>query len=193
MRTIERLALALVLLLPLPLLAAPAHWDVPGLLQALHRDHPESVRYTEEKRMEALSSTMRLHGTLTYRPPNTVEKRVGPPYNATYTVQGERITLQQDGQPPHQLSLQDAPGLAGLIAGFRAVLSGDYSELDRYYRSELEGDWAQWKLSLTPRGGRLASMLHSVVVRGHRRHIDSFTMEEAGGDSTVLRIEGPAH
>jgi len=161
-------------------------------VHALKRHTEETVRFTEEKHLQVLSSPLVLHGTLVFRPPDEVEKHVTAPYGETYRIRGDELSIERPGAGgARHVALADYPGLAALASGFRGVLGGDYLLLQRHYRMTLHGQWSRWELDLTPLAASARKFLRQIRVYGRHRDLERFELQEPGGDRTVIRIDGP--
>jgi hypothetical protein len=104
---------------------------------------------------------------------------------ATFT---ETKTLTAAGRT-RQFDLSQAPPLAGLVEGVRAVLAGDLPTLDRYYVIQLSGGAERWQLLLRPRDAGLSRFLSWLSVGGSGNRVAEIDTGGAHGDLTRMSID----
>jgi len=173
-----------------PVLApAAAPFTVTELMQMLGSVEAANARFVETRYSSLLKSPLVLRGTLSYRRPDRVEKHVLAPHDERITVEGGRLTLENRAQNRRKtLSVNGAPGLAALIESIRATRAGDLAALQRYYALQVEGGRAQWTLTLKPLDSQVADYVISIALSGSDSRIGRITIEEAGGDRSVMEI-----
>ena len=86
-----------------------------------------------------------------------------------------------------QRGLRDVPGLAQVSRVFRAMLGADTAALQDYFDISVQGDVGQWDIRFKPRQAQLAKFLTGMQLSGGH-FVDSITINEAGGDSTLIRF-----
>lgn len=172
------------------LAAAAAPLTVTELMQMLGSVESANARFVETRHSALLKSPLVLRGTLSYRRPDRVEKHVLAPHDERITVEGGRFTLENRTQNRRKtLSVNSAPGLAALIESIRATRAGDLAALQRYYALQVEGSREQWTLTLKPLDSQVADYVLSITLSGSDSRIGRITIEEAGGDRSVMEIE----
>jgi hypothetical protein len=167
--------------------AAP--WGIGPLMQQLSAVEHSQARFVERKYLRVLTEPLELSGTLTYTRPGQLEKRTLKPKPETLTVDGDRLVMENPGRNERRvLRLQDYPVLWGFIESIRATLGGDIKALERFYRVELEGGPAQWRLFLVPRSRSMNEVISQIRIDGSQARIDRIEVQEARGDRSVMEI-----
>lgn len=191
MKGYGKLAFLLPVLAAAPAVAGAATLTVAELMQMLGAVESENARFIETRHSALLKAPLVLEGTLTYRRPDRVEKHVLSPYDERITVEGGQITLDNRTQNRKKtISISGAPGIAALIESVRATRAGDLDALQRYFALQLEGSRDQWTLTLRPLDDQLGRYVSLLALSGSAARIDRITVEEAGGDSSVMEISG---
>jgi hypothetical protein len=180
----------LLWLLSTAALAQAPVWTVDQLMRALaQRDHA-SVEFTETKTMQLLSRPLTLRGTLSYRPPDWLEKRTLSPNEEILLVDGDRLSIDIPVRHIHrEFRLQELPAVWGFVESIRASLRGDRAGLQRFYRLDLQGEVRQWRLALYPLNPDMAAVISEIRMVGAGGRIASIEMLEARGDRSVMKIK----
>ena len=110
------------------------------------------------------------------------------PYRETTTIAAGQVSVQREGKPARNFSIERAPELQALLASFSALLGGDAPALNRYYAIALERSDANWRLTLTPRAPALAKQLRDIVVDGKDNEPRCFSLHEADGDANAMLL-----
>jgi Outer membrane lipoprotein carrier protein LolA-like len=170
--------------------AAPA--DATALIEQLARRAPATTVYTEVRFVHLLREPLVLHGELEYGGDDRLGKRVDTPFRETTTIGGGVARVEREGRPPREIPLERAPALAALLGGFSALLGGDAAALGRRYMLDLKTSRDAWTLTLSPRDAELARHLRSIIVDGRAQEPGCFSVEEAGGDMSILLLDALA-
>jgi hypothetical protein len=187
---LRRLGLTLGLILATTHAVKAERWDINALMGALSRIESGEKRYTEVKTMALLKEPMRLSGTLTYRAPSFLEKRVLSPFEERYTVDGDSLTIENPTKGIKQtLSLASQPAIWAFVESIRAPLAGDLETLNRFYKVSFGGSERNWLLALVPTEPDMARLVRFIRIRGSGDRIDRIEIEETGGDVSVMTIE----
>jgi outer membrane lipoprotein-sorting protein len=187
------LALAAVSSCPAGSAEPDAQWDVGRLMLQLSEVKQSRARFVERKYLKVLKAPLELSGTLTYTRPAFLEKRTLKPKPETLTVAGDKLTLENPARNERRvLKLQDYPVLWGFVESIRATLGGDIKALERFYRVELEGQPANWRLFLVPRERTMKEVISLVRIDGQHARIDTIEVQEARGDRSVMKIREEA-
>jgi outer membrane lipoprotein-sorting protein len=183
-------AIMSVACVPLNAFAAqtPAAWNLHALMSAFAKHRATKVKFHERKYLGVLSRPLDLSGTLVYRAPDTLTKRVVAPVRETYRVSGNTVRFKRQGKPPRQFSLDAYPALRALIESIRATLGGDGATLRRLYSVMLDGDRAHWTLKLTPKLPPLKRHVHRIQLTGHNGRIVHIVTVEANGDRSIMEL-----
>jgi hypothetical protein len=162
--------------------------DTAALIASLRRPAPADTAYTEVRFLHVLQRPLILHGELHYGGANQLGKRVDKPYREATTIADGEVSVERDGKAARHFSLDRAPELQGLLAGFGALLGGDAAVLNQHYAIALERSSVDWRLTLTPRAAALAKQLRDMVVDGSAADTRCFTLREADGDASVMLL-----
>ena len=189
MRAGARLGLLLLALVPAP--AGAAQLTAPELMQMLAGVESASARFVETRHSALLKAPLVLRGTLAYRRPDRVEKHVQSPYDERIVVEGRRITLENRTQNRKKtIAVTAAPGIAALVESIRATRAGDLAVLQRHYAVDVDGSREQWTLTLRPSDPQVAEYVTRLTLAGSETRIGRISVEETGGDRSVMEIDG---
>lgn len=184
------LVIPLSFILAVTLAGAAERWDIDALMSVLFRIESGEKRYTEIKTMALLKEPMRLSGTLIYRAPSFLEKRVLSPFEERYTVDGDSLTIENPARGVKQtVSLASQPAIWAFVESIRAPLAGDLATLNRFYKVSFGGSKRNWLLALIPTEPDMAKLVRFIRIRGSGDRIDRVEIEETGGDTSVMTIE----
>ena len=148
------------------------------------------VRFVEVKHMSLLTQPLRLEGTLEFRPPDTLAKHVEMPVTEHYVIEQGQVRVSKPGQGEQvTLALRDLPPLEAFAESLRAPLAGDLEALRRHWRHSLGGSWRHWLLALTPLRPELSGLIRSVTLEGEGDRLTRMTLEETGGDRSILSFK----
>ena len=146
------------------------------------------ARFEETKTLRALSAPIETSGTLSYRRPDHLEKITFPPHAEQLVVAGGKLRLSLPGAAPQELDLARAPPIAALVEAIRATLAGDLAALQRDYSVGLDGNAADWHLTLVPSDPEVARFLRAARLSGTGRELREVSFTQANGDTSVMRI-----
>jgi len=195
-RRAERLLVVLAIVLA-PAAGAPdsepqqdgAGWGVQQLMRELGAVKRSQSRFVERKYLKVLKAPLELRGTLTYVAPGNLVKRTLSPKPETLTVEGDRLTLESTARNGSRtLRLRDYPVLWAFVESIRSTLSGDIAALERFYRVELEGGRARWRLYLVPRDPDMRAVISLINIGGSRDRVERIEVQETRGDRSVTTI-----
>ena len=189
MKGYGKLTYFLLFLAAAPAASGAAPLTVAELMQMLGAVESENARFVETRHSALLKAPLVTEGTLAYRRPDRVEKHVLSPYDERITVEGGRLTMENRTQNRKKtVSVSGAPGIAALVESVRATRAGDLDALQRHFALQLEGSREQWTLTLTPHDAQLARYVSQLALSGSGARIGRITVEEAGGDRSVMEI-----
>lgn len=164
---------------------------VERLVTALMEDREVTVRFLEERRLEFLTEPIVFEGTLTFNPPDYMERLVLRPRWEKIVVEGGLLTVQANKRDlPTRLLLSDLPALDAMITTLRSLFAGDPDALQRLHEATLTADGDDWSLKLLPRAAAWREAVQTVTVEGTEHSVRSITVTEAGGDSSTIIILG---
>ncbi len=166
-----------------------AGWGIQQVMRELAAVKRSQARFVERKYLKVLNAPLELRGTLTYVAPGNLEKRTLTPKPETLTVEGDRLTIESAGRNVRRtLRLQDYPVLWAFVESIRSTLSGDIAALERFYRVELEGGRARWRLYLVPRDRDMRAVISLINIGGSRDRVERIEVKESRGDRSVTTI-----
>jgi Outer membrane lipoprotein carrier protein LolA-like len=184
--------MTLILLCPATLPAQtqrPApEWGLTSLFTALHQVRASAARFVETKYLHVLNQAQRSSGRLNFVAPAYLMKETTEPVAARLTINGDRLTVERQGEPTKEISLHDHSEIGALVESVRATLAGDLPALNRYFTATLEGQANGWSLTLTPREPKLHELVSSIRIRGQLTAIQQIETMEADGDRTDMAI-----
>jgi hypothetical protein len=167
------------------------NWGVQQLMAELGAVKRSQARFVERKYLKVLKAPLELRGTLTYEAPGNLVRRTLTPKLETLTVEGDRLTIESASRKERRtLRLQDYPVLWAFVESIRATLGGDIGALERFYRVELEGDRARWRLYLVPRDPDMRAVISLINISGSRDRLERIEVQETRGDRSVMTIVG---
>jgi outer membrane lipoprotein-sorting protein len=194
MNALRRLSLVAAVFLSLPA-QHPADaqrptppWTLQTLMAALRQVRSSNASFIETKSLRLLNQVQTSSGRLLYVAPNWMQKQTIAPVASRLTIAGDRLTVERQGEPNREISLQDYSQIGALIDSVRATLAGDATELSRHFAPSLTGDANAWTLTLTPTDPKLRDMVASIRILGQQTAIREIDTDEADGDRTTMAI-----
>lgn len=191
-RTLLRYALAALVLTAAAMCPAAdtgAVWGLEQLMQNLAQVKSVKSRFVERKYLAMLNAPLNSSGTLVYTAPGRLEKYTLLPKAETLVLEQERLVIEyKDRNQRRTLLLQDYPVIWAFVESIRSTMAGDLQTLNRFYRTSLEGNEEQWRLSLRPADAKMQSMVKEIHIGGSRNRVRSIEITEAEGDRSVMTI-----
>jgi len=163
-------------------------WNLQALMATMHAVRSSTARFVETKYVHLLNQAQRSSGQLNYVAPNYLQKTTTEPQAARLTINGDQLTVEQQGQRTRQISLRDHAEAGALVECIRATLAGDLPALTRYFTTTLEGRADGWTLTLTPREARLRELVATIRIAGERNAVRDVQTLEADGDRTDMAV-----
>lgn len=176
-----------LLLTALPAGAA-GEWDLAQLMELLSHNKSSEARFVERKYIALLDQPVESSGELSYVAPDRLEKRTLKPKPESMVLEGGMLTLERGGRK-RSLPLADYPEVGAFVESIRGTLAGDREALQRAYGLALEGDAAQWTLTLTPSEPRMAQIVQKIRIGGSRGEVSSIEILQADGDRSLMSIQ----
>lgn len=177
-----------MLMLAMALPAWAAAFDLQTLAALLAQRKSAQARFTEERRVSGLDTTLRSSGTLAYTAPDRFARTTIEPRAESMVVEGNTVTLERGGRR-RTLALDAAPELTSLVEALRGTLTGDAATLQKHFETRVEGDAALWLLTLVPRNPRLAAQVREIKIAGQGGDLRSLALWLAGGDHSLMLIQ----
>ncbi len=182
----------IIILLSLPALCyaeATPSWDLRQLMQGLAQVKESRASFTEQKFLKILKQPLESSGTLLYQSPDHLEKHtLVPKVESLVLHQGELTIDIKARNIKRTLVLQDYPAAWAFVESIRSTLAGDLPTLERFFKIELEGNSAAWKIKLLPIESKTRKMVSEIVLSGNGSKVDSVDIFEANGDHSLMRV-----
>lgn len=175
-----------------PAPATPASHDLLAQVRQRVQDAPV-VRggFEQLKTVKGFKQPLRSSGDFVVARGKGIVWHVLKPFESTLVVRPDSLQSRgSDGKLTLQMRSQDEPVLRTVNAMLFAVMSANLAELAQHF--EVTGQVAAkgWSLHLVPRDPTLAQWLASVELQGNQ-FVQEVTLQEARGDSSVIRILAP--
>lgn len=158
------------------------------LMRRLAAIESSSATFVETRHSALLKEPLVLRGTLTYRRPDSLERRVEQPYEERVSLEGDVLIIENRRGRKLKTSVSGSPGIAALVAGIRATRAGDLAALERHFEVKVAGRAERWSMTLKPFDDEVARHVIAIVVSGAAGRIARVEVQEAGGDRSVMDI-----
>lgn len=150
------------------------------------------TRFVQEKRLALFKNALVTRGVIHVQPPDKLLWRVESPIKYVLLIDGKQAK-QWDGETgkTQKIPLAGNPVFSAVTEQLRSWFGGRYSLLAQDYviaqRAETPAVFVFTPKPDTPPAKMLLAV--TVTFREDKRYIASIRIDEAGGDSTVLRFE----
>jgi len=165
-----------------------AQWNLATLMSAMHQVRSATARFVEMRYFHLLNQPQQSSGKLLYVASNYLQKTTTEPTASRLTVSGDRLTIEQQGQPTRAVALQDSSEIRTLVDSTRAILAGDMPALTRSFTTTLVGSADGWTLTLEPREAKLREMVAWIRIQGVRDTIRDVLTQQADGDRSDMTV-----
>ncbi len=140
--------------------------------------------FRQEKKLPILMNPFVSNGEfISVRDRGMVWKTLTPASSTLVMVPGKIIQEVNGRQQSFQATGSGYDGLAILLP---ALLDGDIKTLQRYFSIGIIGNRQQWTIEMTPVSKELASVVHSVSVKGAAGMLKDVSLSGPGGDLTHI-------
>jgi len=164
-------------------------WDVQQLMRSLAQVKQAEGRFVERKFLSMLNRPLESSGTLLFQAPGHLEKHTLLPKEESLVLDQGVLTIESKARNIRRtLLLQEYPALWAFVESIRSTLAGDLPTLERFYRIELEGDAAHWKMRLLPIELRTREVMREIRIGGRGNRVDSIEMLESNGDHALMKV-----
>jgi len=164
-------------------------WNLQQLMQSLAQVKESRASFTEQKYLKILKQPLESSGTLLYQAPDHLEKHtLAPKVESLVLHQGELTIDIKARNIKRTLVLQDYPAAWAFVESIRSTLAGDLPTLERFFKIELEGNSAAWKLKLLPIEPKTRKVVSEIRFVGNGNKVDSIDIFEANGDHSLMRV-----
>lgn len=184
-------ALALVVMLP----ALPAHAD--DLLASVAKRLADAPvirgRFEQTRRLSGFSNPLVSRGDFVLARGRGVVWQTREPFPSSLLVTPEKLVMRgADGSVQQRMQAESQPAMRVVGESMIAVLRGDLRGLSARFdvTGKLVGS-AGWALTLIPKDAGMRRVFTRIELAGDK-FVRDVRLEEAGGDSTVVRMIDPA-
>ena len=167
---------------------------LPDILAAIVGQPLVQAPFFELRSSVLFARPVESRGTLSFTPPDRIEKRTEQPVRERVTLAGDTLTIQEgDSGTPKSFRLDGQGGAGAWARGVRAIVAGDPAPLRQHFELETTGGLTAWQLVLRPRDPGLRRSVTRIVVEGAGGRVRRIETTEAGGDVSELTIlDAPA-
>lgn len=143
--------------------------------------------FVQEKRITQLSRAILSRGQMTVARNDGLIWRIESPLQMSIAFSGDLvIEIDSTGRRRVQDN-RDNRVQAEVSRVFKSLLAADLDVLEQYFNLEASGDLQHWDIDLTPRSTELGKFIKTLELSGGR-HIETIRVEEASGDTTLIRL-----
>jgi outer membrane lipoprotein-sorting protein len=168
--------------------AAHAAFDIDQLMSDLASHKGGRARFTEKRHLAVLDRPVQASGEMLYSPPDRLEKRTLLPKAETLVLDKDMLSMER-GSRKLSINLNSRPEAMAFVDSIRSTLSGNRKSLEQNYALTLQGDSAQWVLTLVPSEPAISALLKSITVSGSQKQVRRIEYLQADGDRSELNIE----
>lgn len=186
MRVSRNLLAVLALVATTTAVAAPGLAE--SLLAGIAKTPPVATPFIQVAYRGVLDRPLVVSGTLRWLGGDRMERDIAKPFKESAKIGNGEVSVQRGSGEVHRMPLARAPQAAAMLTGFRALLGGDASALQRDFTLAAQGDQAHWVITLTPRNEQLQQQLTSIVIDGRAHEPRCLTLTNANGDSSITLV-----
>jgi Outer membrane lipoprotein carrier protein LolA-like len=167
---------------------AVPEWGLPQLMTALSQVKTSTARFVETKYLHVLNQAQKSSGRLIFIAPGHLQKETIEPAMARLTIDGDRLTIERQGEQPRVISLRDYSEIGPLVESVRATLAGDLPGLTRNFATTFAGGPNGWTLTLVPLEAKLRTLVAAIRIQGSQSAIRDIETMEADGDRIEMAV-----
>lgn len=172
---------------------ASTAWGLPQLMQGMAQVKTSQARFVERKNLAVLDVPLTSSGTLSFAAPGHLEKRTLEPREESLVLDQGVLTIENKARNLRRtLVVQQYPAVWAFVESIRSTLAGDLPTLERFYKVELKGTAAKWRLRLLPLDQRTRDMVREIVLSGSGNRVTKIEMTESNGDESTMTVTGDA-
>jgi outer membrane lipoprotein-sorting protein len=170
---------------------AATAWGLPQLMQSLAQVQNSQGKFVERKHLAVLDVPLTSSGTLSFHAPGHLEKHTLEPKDESLVLDGGVLTIENRTRNiKRTLVVQQYPAVWAFVESIRSTLAGDLPMLQRFYKVELKGEAAKWRMKLLPLEQRTRDMVKEIVISGRGNRVTVIEMLEANGDRATMTVSG---
>ena len=168
--------------------AAHAAYDIDQLMTDLAGQKGGRARFVEKRHVALLDKPVQASGEMVYSPPDRLEKRTLLPKVETMVLDKDTLSMER-GQRKLTINLQSRPEALAFVDSIRSTLAGNRKSLEQNYALKLQGESAQWVLTLVPSDAAIAALLQRITVTGSKSQVRHIEYLQVDGDRSEISIE----
>ncbi|MDO8925807.1 MAG: outer membrane lipoprotein carrier protein LolA [Sideroxyarcus sp.] len=166
-------------------------WGLQQLMQSLAQVQSSQGKFVERKHLAVLDVPLTSSGTLSFQAPGHLEKHTLEPKDESLVLDGGVLTIENKTRNiKRTLVVQQYPAVWAFVESIRSTLAGDLPMLQRFYKVELKGDAAKWRMKLLPLEQKTRDMVKEIVISGRGDRVTVIEMLEANGDRDTMTVSG---
>jgi hypothetical protein len=160
-------------------------------MQSLAQVKEAKAKFVEHKYLNVLNRPLESSGTLFFQAPARLEKHTLAPKEENLVLNQDVLTIDIKARNiKRTLVLQEYPAIWAFVEGIRSTLAGDLATLERFYKIELEGNVAHWKMHLLPLEPGARKMIREIRISGRDNQVESIETLEANDDHSLMEVLG---
>lgn len=146
-------------------------------------------QFEQEKRITGFKNPLRSQGRFVVARQKGVIWTTEKPFPSEMVITRDRIlSRQRDGSQRVEVDGREQPALRSVNAMMFALVSGDVAALSSRFETRVQAlPDNGWRLDLKPRSAALTKAFARIELSGDR-YVREVRIEEANGDSTLLRF-----
>jgi len=180
-----------LILLCLPLLshAETSAWNEQVLMEALAQVKTSQGKFSESKFLSMLNRPIESSGTLSFHAPGHLEKHTLSPKVESLVLDEGVLTIDSKSRNiKRTLVLQEYPAVWSIVESIRSTLAGDLPTLQRFYKIQVDGSQAQWKMKLLPIERQTREVIREIRITGKGGRVLSVETFESNGDHALMKV-----
>ena len=167
---------------------AHATYGIDQLMSDLAGQKGGKARFVEKRHVAVLDKPVVSSGEMLYTPPHRLEKRTLLPKAETLVLDKDTLTMERDKRKL-SINLNSRPEAQAFVDSIRSTLAGNRRSLEQNYTLQLQGESAQWVLTLVPSESAIATLLQRITVSGSRSQVRHIEYLQVDGDRSEISIE----
>ena len=168
--------------------AAHAAYSIDQLMADLALNQGGRARFVEKQYVALLDKPVVASGEMIYSPPDRLEKHTLLPKPETMVLDKNTVSLERDKRRM-SINLSSRPEAQAFVESIRSTLAGNRQALEAHYRLEIQGERADWTLTLLPSEPAISALLQRITINGSKKQVRRIEYLQSDGDRSELAIE----
>ena len=161
---------------------------LPELLQHVSSKPERFAQFTEAKMAHFLEKPLISKGSMEFKSPSTMIKRMTEPEILEQIIEGDVLSIYQGAARTKTQSLSANSKLALGINAARWVLSGNFEMLEKNFLANVNGDFNSWTIQLSPKDLELKEKIKVMLFTGADQNIQQIIIEQPNGNSITTDL-----